>query len=305
MFLDPERAWFLPSRRPLPQPCGIRVVPVGQQRPQRRDERDGLVEHDVVARDRDLDDRGDAAEPVVEDLALLRGDQAVFRPEQRDPAVEPSQQLGGEMVPGEHARVELPRPAALGRADRGRGHVVRDVGQGRLIRDRAEPGHGRLGRRVHAQRAERPVLARRPVLGSHVPDRGVDGDGPGDLGPGQGGEPQRDQAAHAVADDHGRGGGPGFGHDGEYFAGPRVEAVPVPPVAVAVPGQVHGDHPPAAGQQRGDVVPPPGVGGAAVDEHDAPPSRVSPHPVGDRGSVDAGRPFLNGGAQRVGEPGRW
>src|SRR6266403_1280220 len=60
--------------------------PVGQQRPQRRDERDRLVEHDVVTRDRDLDDGGDPAEPVVQDLALLRGDQAVFGPEQRDPA---------------------------------------------------------------------------------------------------------------------------------------------------------------------------------------------------------------------------
>ena len=135
----------------------------------------------MVSRDRDLDHRGDAAEPVVQDLALLRRDQAVFGPEQRDPAVEPGQQLGGEMIPDEDARVELPRPAALGRADRGGGHVVRDVGQRRLIGNRAEAGHGRLGGRVHAQRAERPVLARRPVLGGHVPDRGVDGDGPGDL----------------------------------------------------------------------------------------------------------------------------
>src|SRR5258708_5133213 len=81
-------------------------------------------------------------------VALLRGDQAVFGPEQRDPAVEPGQQLGGEMIPGEDVRVELPRPAAFGRADRGRGHVVRDVGQRRLIGDRAEAGHRRLGSRI-------------------------------------------------------------------------------------------------------------------------------------------------------------
>jgi len=61
----------------------------------------------------------------------------------------------------------------------------------------------------------------------------------------------------------------------------------------------------AVGQQRGDVVPPAGVGGAAVHEHDAPAIRVSPGPVGDRCPVDGGRPFLDGGVQRGGEPGRW
>jgi hypothetical protein len=57
------------------------MVPVGQQRAQRCHERDGLVEHDVMTRHRDLDDGRDAAEPVIQDLALLRGDQAVFGPE--------------------------------------------------------------------------------------------------------------------------------------------------------------------------------------------------------------------------------
>ena len=64
------------------------MIPVGQQRAQRGGQRDRLVEHDVVARDRDLDERSDPAEPVVDGLALLRRDQPVLRPEQRDPAVE-------------------------------------------------------------------------------------------------------------------------------------------------------------------------------------------------------------------------
>ena len=97
------------------------------------------------------------------------------------------------------------QPPSAG-ADRGGGDVIRDVVQRRLVGNRAEAGDGRLAGRIDAQRAERPVLARRPVLGGHVPDRGVDGDRPGDLRPGQGGEPQRDQAAHAVPDDHRRGG---------------------------------------------------------------------------------------------------
>lgn len=51
---------------------GQRVVPVGEQGADRRDQGDGLIEHDVVTGDRDLDHRGETAQPVVHDLTQLR-----------------------------------------------------------------------------------------------------------------------------------------------------------------------------------------------------------------------------------------
>src|SRR5205807_256245 len=80
-------------------------------------------------------------------------------------------QLGGEVIPVEDPRIELPRPAALGRPDRGGGDVPGDPGQHRLVGYRAEPADDRLPGGVDAQRAEGPVLARLAVLGSHGPDR--------------------------------------------------------------------------------------------------------------------------------------
>ena len=57
---------------------GLRVVPVGQQGPQRGEQHQRLVEHGVVASFRDLDHRGDAAERLVHGGADVLGDQAVL-----------------------------------------------------------------------------------------------------------------------------------------------------------------------------------------------------------------------------------
>ena len=180
--------------------------------------------------------------------------------------------------------------------------MVGDIRQHRLIGDRVKAGHGGLAGRIDVQRPERPPLARRTVLGSKVSYRRVDGDRPGDTGPDHAGEPQRDQAAHAVSDYGGRGGDPGVGGDGEYLAGPCIEAVAVAPAAVAVPGKIRGDHPPAVRKQRANVVPPARVRGATVHEHQASARRVSPGPVGDSGSFDGRQPFLRRVGQRGGEP---
>ena len=97
------------SRVGRPAGCGRRgVVPVGQQRADAGDQGDGMVEHHVVGGGRNLDQRGEAAEPVIHHLAHLRRHDAVLGAEQRDPAVEPGQQRRGQLVPGEDARVEFP-----------------------------------------------------------------------------------------------------------------------------------------------------------------------------------------------------
>ena len=109
---DEETAYGSAAGSPGLGGGGPGVVPVGQQGPQGRDERDGLVEHDVVTRGRDLDERGDAAEPVIHDLAHLPGQNAVLGPEQSHATIQPGEQGGAEMRPGEDPRVKLPRPAA-------------------------------------------------------------------------------------------------------------------------------------------------------------------------------------------------
>ena len=137
---------------------GPGVVPVGQQRAQGGDERDRLVEHDVVTRGGDLDERGDAAEPVVHDLAHLPGQDAVLGTEQGHAAVQAGEQGEAELLPAEDPRVELPGPAALGGPHRRLGHMSGDVGQRRLRGHRAEPRDGRLAGGVDVQRPEGAVL---------------------------------------------------------------------------------------------------------------------------------------------------
>ena len=60
----------------------------------------------------DLDERGDPAEPVVHDVAHLRGHDAVLGPEQRHPAVQPGQRQPcrgpGAKTRGSHFQVHPP-----------------------------------------------------------------------------------------------------------------------------------------------------------------------------------------------------
>jgi hypothetical protein len=287
------------------------VVPVGQERPQRGDQGHRLVEHDVVAGRRDLDDRGHPAQAVVHDLAHLERDDAVFGPEQGHPAVlisagQAGQQGGAERLAAEDLRVELPGPAvAAGRGThRGGRDVGGDPGQDRLGRDRAEVGDGLVPGRVDAQRAEGPALAGRGLLRGQVPvaDRGVDDHRAGQPRPVQAGQAQGGEPAHAVPDHHRRLGQAGVGGHGQDLARPDVERVVVAAAAVAVAGQVQGQHPPVAGQQRGDVVPPVGVGAAAVDQHQAAWAGLTPGQVGDGRALDVDPMGLGLGGQGLGEP---
>jgi hypothetical protein len=287
------------------------MVPVRQERAQGRDQGYRLVEHDVVPGGRDLDDRGDPAQAVVHDLAHLHRHDAVLGPEQGHPAVEPGQQGGPERLAGEDPPVELPGPAAvrvLGGgghgADRGLGHVPGDPGQGRLERDRPEVGQAVLAGRVDAQRAEGPLLPGRGLLGGQVTvaDRGVDDHRARDLRPVQAGQPERGQATHAVPDHGRRLGQAGVGGHGQDLAGPDVERVVVAAAALAVPGQVQGQHLAVRGQQRADVVPPVRVGATAVDQHDAALAGAAPGQVADGGAVDVDAAGFGFGGQGLGEP---
>ena len=63
--------------------CGLGVVPVGQQRAQRGEQDQRLVEHGVVARLGDLDHRGHPPELLVHEGPDLGRDQSVLRAQQR------------------------------------------------------------------------------------------------------------------------------------------------------------------------------------------------------------------------------
>src|SRR6516165_8104339 len=89
-----------------------RVIPVGEQRAQCGDQCYGLVEHHMVAGYGNLDDGGYPAKPVVQGLAHLRGQDAVLRAEERDPAVQPRVR-GQRETPLEDVRVPFPRPSPV------------------------------------------------------------------------------------------------------------------------------------------------------------------------------------------------
>ena len=97
------------------------------------------------------------------------------------------------------------------------------------------------------------------------------------------GEP--DEAAHAVADDH-RPPDALLARDREHLVGPGVEGVRSRGAAVAVAGQVDGHDSVLGGEERGDVVPPLGVGRAAVHEHDALTDPACPSAIADPGALD-------------------
>ena len=69
-------------------PMGVRVLPVGQQRADRGEQHQRLVEHRVVPRLGDLDHRGDAAHRLEHRRADAPGHQTVLRAQQREPAAD-------------------------------------------------------------------------------------------------------------------------------------------------------------------------------------------------------------------------
>src|ERR1700761_8282792 len=172
----------------------------------------------------DLDDGGHPAQPVVCDVAHLRGQDAVLGPQQRHPAVQPGKRHRG-LRPSEDTRIPLPRPSAVRLADRRGGDVIRDVTENWLVRDRAEACEGRLPRWVDAQLPEDALPPCRLLLWSHVANGGIDDHRPLDARPARRPQPQRDETTHAVPDDYRRSVKPGIRYDSENLVCPRIKVV--------------------------------------------------------------------------------
>ena len=85
------------------------MLPVGQEGPQGGDDQQGLVQHHVVASQRDLDYRCHLTQLLVHVGADVGGDEAVFGPEQGDAAGHLSEKLVGSGARRqEDAGIELP-----------------------------------------------------------------------------------------------------------------------------------------------------------------------------------------------------
>ena len=230
--------------------------------------------------------------------------QSVLGTEQRDAATHPLQRVAARNLPAlEDLGVELPRVTAGYRAQRLARDVVDHVRQRRgLIGHGAEVRERLLQRRVGAQRPERDTDARgfhfRVGPGHHR----VEQDQPGDVVAVFGRERDADPSAHAVRDDDRRCGQAGVLGDRDDFARPRVHVVVVAPAALAVAGEIERHDAVLACEQRRDVIPPAGVRGTAVDQHQAGPVGGTPTPVVDRHAVDLDLAVLGRGRERVEEP---
>ena len=102
----------------------------------------------------------------------------------------------------------------------------------------------------------------------------------------------RDQPAHRVPDEHRRALHAAVVGAGHHLVGPRLDGVHRAPAAVAVARQVDGDDVVLRQEQRRDEAPPVGVGGAAVDEHEAGALDVAPAQVVDVARLDPHRALL-------------
>ena len=157
-----------------------------------------------------------------------------------------------------------------------------------LFGDGPEAGDGRGGVRVHLGVSE-VVAATGVHLGVGAYHRRVDDDAAGQTVGMSSCGGQCDEAAHGVSDHDRRAGhvgGVGHGHD---LVGPPLQRVHVTPVAVTVAGKVEGRDAVVAGELGGHVGPPVGVGGSAMDEHQAGLAGFAPGQVVDRGTVDVDR----------------
>lgn len=112
----------------------------------------------------------------------------------------------------------------------------------------------------------------------------------------------RDETAHAVADDDRRAGDAARPGHRQHLVDPLLERVAVAVVAVAVPGQVDGHDAELVGEAGRDVGPPVGVGAAAVDEHEARAPGLAPGQVVDAGPVDVDPAVLTGDREGAAEP---
>ena len=155
-----------------------------------------------------------------------------------------------------------------------------------LRRHRAEPGHRLVHGGVGAGGAEGLLEPVRLDLGVRLGDRRVADDHAAQAVGVERGGGDRDEAAHAVADDHGVSCEAGRVRHGDDLVGPLLDRVDVAVVAVAVTGQVERDHPEVLGERRRQVGPPMGVGPAAVDEHEPRSAGLAPGQVVDARAAD-------------------
>ena len=106
------------------------MIPIREQGPQRRDERQGLIEHHVVARLRNFDDRRGAAQEVEHVFADFgRHQHRTLAAEDADAALGRAQAL--RRIADRKTRpdrgIELPRPAAIDLLQRAPRDEVDDV----------------------------------------------------------------------------------------------------------------------------------------------------------------------------------
>ena len=96
----------------------------------------------------------------------------------------------------------------------------------------------------------------------------------------------RDETAHRMADEDRRTIKGRVGDHGGHLVAPEIQRVHVSSVAVAMAGQIERRHRMVGEERRRDVAPPVGVGGPAVDEHDAGSAGIAPREVVDRRTGD-------------------
>ena len=222
--------------------------------------------------------------------------------EQRHPAVQMTQQRRRSPVAAEDRRVELPAPAAVDGPDGGARHVLKDVGQGRLIGHGMEARDGRLAGGIDAQRAERACLPGRLLFGRDVLHGRVDHHDALEVGAEQPGRAQRDETAHAVPHDDRQIRAARRPRDRQDLVRPAVQAVVTPPGAVAMTGQIQCHDPPVIREQRTDVIPPARVRGAPVHQDYRAGALRPPRAVGNRRAVDRDRAGGDRRSQGCAEP---
>ena len=147
------------------------VVPVGQERAQRGQQDERLVEHGVVPRFGQLDHRRDPTQLLVHGGTDVRRHQPALGAQQRQPAVdllEVGRGDGSDRVAEllEDPAVELPLPPTVHLGERVACHEVDHVVEVVLLRRHgAEAGEGVVDGRVRAGSAERIADVERANLG--------------------------------------------------------------------------------------------------------------------------------------------
>src|ERR1019366_5459053 len=248
------------------------------------------IEDQMVVRLRDLDERRGAVQELVHVLARLgRHDHALLAPEKRDAAARAREVVAHllERELGEHARVELPREAAGHLPERRARDVVDDERVlARLGRDETETRDRFLERRIDLRIAEALAGLSLLALWIRLSHRRVDDDRTSKSLAVHRGRDDTDEAAHAVADEHGPAREPRVRDDGEHFVGPLPSGVLLATPALAVTAQVERDDVVLAREHRREEGPPLGVGGAAVHEDEPGFDALSPAQVMNRTAGD-------------------